>query len=133
MKRHLTSCAIRSRARLAAATSPTITAPAAARGAFRATAKTIIVVVIAAAALATVTTGCSPHRPNSATTALHVAKSPHGGIVVDAGDDYRIEFVRDADTGVLTAYILDDEMEDFIRIADKSLELEIAVDHGRHA
>lgn len=81
----------------------------------------------AAAAMIAGAAGCSRH-PNdhsAATEQAQVARAPHGGRVTDAGDDYRIEFVRDSAAGTLTAYILDDDLEEFIRIQDRSLELDL--------
>ena len=41
---------------------------------------------------------------------------PHGGTGVALGDgDYNLEVVRDAATGTLSAYVFDDDMEDFVR------------------
>lgn len=49
---------------------------------------------------------------------------PHGGTAIGLGDGiYRIELVRDAGAGRIEAYILDDEMETFIRISDPSFEV----------
>ncbi len=48
---------------------------------------------------------------------------PHGGTPVALGEDYRLELVRDADTGTLSAYVLDDEMEEFIRVPARSLTI----------
>jgi hypothetical protein len=53
-------------------------------------------------------------------TGLHQNVPPHGGTAVGLGDDYCVEFVREPGTGLLSAYVLDDEMEDFIRIAAPS-------------
>jgi hypothetical protein len=57
---------------------------------------------------------------------LHKDLPPHGGTPVVLGDDaYHIEFVLDAAGGTLSAYILDDEMEDFVR-SDMQLFMVIA-------
>jgi hypothetical protein len=57
--------------------------------------------------------GCAK---NKETVSLHKDQPPHGGTPVVLGDDaYHIEFVLDAPSGTLSAYILDDEMEDFVR------------------
>lgn len=45
----------------------------------------------------------------------HVA--PHGGTAVVLGDEaFHLEFVRDAESGSLTAYVLDAHLENFIRL-----------------
>jgi hypothetical protein len=48
-------------------------------------------------------------------TQIHKEVAPHGGTPVALGEDYNLELVRDADTGTLSGYVLDDEMENFIR------------------
>lgn len=58
----------------------------------------------------------------------HHHQPPHGGAAVVLGDEaYHIEFVREASTGVLQAYLLDGEMEKFIRSSAPSLELTVTV------
>jgi hypothetical protein len=54
---------------------------------------------------------------------LHKDQPPHGGTPVALGDDYHIEFVLDAASGMLSAYILDDEMEEFVRSNMSSFEV----------
>jgi hypothetical protein len=54
---------------------------------------------------------------------LHKDQPPHGGTPVALGDNYNIEFVLDAASGTLSAYILDDEMEEFVRSGMPSFAL----------
>ena len=54
---------------------------------------------------------------------LHQDQPPHGGTPVALGENYHIEFVLDAPSGTLSAYILDDEMEEFVRSNMPSFEL----------
>jgi hypothetical protein len=54
---------------------------------------------------------------------LHQDRPPHGGTPVALGDNYHIEFVLDAASGTLSAYILDDEMEEFVRSNMPSFEV----------
>jgi hypothetical protein len=54
---------------------------------------------------------------------LHKDQPPHGGTPVALGDNYHIEFVLDAASGTLSAYILDDEMEEFVRTDMRSFEV----------
>jgi hypothetical protein len=56
-------------------------------------------------------------------TQMHRDVPPHGGTPVALGDDYNLELVRDADAGTLSAYVLDDEMEDFIRSGDPAITI----------
>jgi hypothetical protein len=76
---------------------------------------------LAAALLA----GCGHHQNRSSDSApqLHVDTPPHGGTPVALGGDYQIEWVLDAPSGLLQAYVLDGEMENFVRIAAPSFEL----------
>lgn len=58
----------------------------------------------------------------------HEHHALHGGTVVVLGKEiYHLELVRDAATGTLTAYVLDGEMEKFIRIPAPSIEIETMV------
>ncbi len=61
--------------------------------------------------------GCDrPQRPSEAAAHQHKDLPPHGGTPVTLGDDaFHVEFVRDAEAGKLSAYVLDDEMEEFVR------------------
>jgi hypothetical protein len=54
---------------------------------------------------------------------MHHAVPPHGGTAIAFGDDYRVELVRDAAAGTLTAYVLDDDMEEFIRCPAPAITL----------
>ncbi|HEX2852009.1 MAG TPA: hypothetical protein VHO24_02135 [Opitutaceae bacterium] len=75
--------------------------------------------------------GCGPDKavppaPTSMETTAprHVHAAPHGGTLVEIGEHtYTIEFVRDAEAGKLSAYILDGHAENFIRIAAKSFDV----------
>jgi hypothetical protein len=47
----------------------------------------------------------------------HAHIAPHGGILAEVGEHaYNVEFLRDATTGKLSAYILDGHAENFVRI-----------------
>ncbi|MDR3669683.1 MAG: hypothetical protein P4L36_02505 [Holophaga sp.] len=59
----------------------------------------------------------------------HHNQPPHGGTPVVLGDDqFHMELVRDPAAGLLRAYILDGEMEDFVRISARGFT--ILVDRG---
>lgn len=71
-------------------------------------------------------------QPEPATTAAKPAKHehhpPHGGTPVVLGDEaYHLELVRDAEAGKLSVYVLDGEMENFIRIAAPSIRIDAMV------
>lgn len=80
-------------------------------------------------ALAALSPGCSrAPAPGEAAPRGHVHHPPHGGTPVVLGDEaYHIELVLDAQAGVLQAYVLDGEMEAFIRSAAPSLEIDATV------
>jgi hypothetical protein len=68
--------------------------------------------------------GCGNKSAAPAKTAQYVDQPPHGGTPVAlAGGEYHVELVREADTGMLSAYVLDDEMEDFVRSSSPSFPL----------
>lgn len=74
--------------------------------------------------------GCSRHGGHGheghdhASHAKHEHHAPHGGTVVVLGDEeYHLELVRDAATGTLSAYVLDGELEKFIRIDTPTLTI----------
>ena len=52
---------------------------------------------------------------------LHKDVPPHGGTPIPLGDDYNLELVRDPAEGTLSGYVLDDEMEDFVRSSSTSI------------
>ena len=67
----------------------------------------------------------------AAPAAKHEHKAPHGGTPVELGNEaYHLELVRDALVGKLSAYVLDGEMENFIRIAAPSFDI-VAVISGQ--
>jgi hypothetical protein len=72
-------------------------------------------------------TGCSKPEPAAAASpqpVKHEHKAPHGGTPVVLGNEaFHLELVRDAATGTLQAYVLDGEMENFIRTNAASLEI----------
>jgi hypothetical protein len=67
-------------------------------------------------------TASDPVRP-------HQHRPPHGGTPIVLGDEqFHMELVRDAAAGTLRAYILDGELEDFIRIGAKAFTLQVERD-----
>jgi hypothetical protein len=77
--------------------------------------------------------GCSRNPGGSVpdgTPHLHKDMPPHGGTPVALGDNYNLELVRDAETGTLSGYVLDDEMEEFIRSSSPSITI-LATVQGR--
>jgi len=71
--------------------------------------------------------GCSKsERPSAASAPVHKHEHhpPHGGAPVELGEEeYHVEIVRDGEAGKLQAFVLDGELENFIRVATPSLEV----------
>jgi hypothetical protein len=62
----------------------------------------------------------------------HRHRPPHGGTPVVLGDEaFHLELVRDPAAGTLRAYVLDGEMEGFVRIAAARLTLEVDRNGGK--
>jgi hypothetical protein len=77
--------------------------------------------------------GCGDHQNRASTNGavhLHVDTPPHGGTPVPLGDDYQIEWVVDTSAGRLQAYVLDGEMENFVRISPPSFDLSVKLPDG---
>lgn len=84
---------------------------------------------VSALVFVTTFSACSKSDPHAghnhgAEAHKHEHKAPHDGTPVVLGNEaYHLELVRDAATGKLSVYVLDGEMENFIRIAAPSLEI----------
>lgn len=74
--------------------------------------------------------GCSKPAPSAAPApSKHQHHPPHGGTPVVLGDEvYHVELVRVAYEGKLQAYLLDGELENFIRSAQPSFQVDAIVD-----
>ncbi|MEX1025248.1 MAG: hypothetical protein WD226_09240 [Planctomycetota bacterium] len=71
------------------------------------------------------------HPHDHATGQAHVHTAPHGGALVVLGDEAaHVEFVLDAASGELVAYVLDGEAERSLRLAASALTLTVAPDEG---
>ena len=63
-------------------------------------------------------------RDETSPAAKHAHHAPHGGTPVVLGKEvYHLELVLDPKTGRLSAYVLDGEMENFVRISQPTLEI----------
>lgn len=61
----------------------------------------------------------------TAALAEHEHKAPHNGTLIVLGEEFaHIELVLDSDKGLLTAYVLDGEAENPIRITQESFVME---------
>lgn len=57
-------------------------------------------------------------------TAGHAHEAPHGGVLVELGEEFgHIELVLDGAAGTITAYVLDGEGEQAVRLAQASITL----------
>jgi hypothetical protein len=75
--------------------------------------------------LAACAAGCSRPQASPGQPQRHEHHPPHGGTPVVLGDEaYHIELVLDARAGTLQAFVLDGEMENFIRCAAPSIEID---------
>jgi hypothetical protein len=58
----------------------------------------------------------------------HEHTAPHGGTLVVFGEEFaHLELVLDANQGKLTAYVLDGEAENPVRISQEEIELKISI------
>lgn len=65
-----------------------------------------------------------PTPPTGASAARHQHHPPHGGTPIVLGNEAcHLEFVLDPVAGRLSAYVLDGEMENFIRVAAPSFQI----------
>lgn len=87
-------------------------------------------VLLALLALLALAAGCARHEPAAGPAAPHRHEHhpPHGGTPVVLGAElYHLELVRDATAGTLSAYVLDGELGNFIRITQPELRLDAVV------
>ncbi len=71
--------------------------------------------------------GCGKTTPTVTAPATakagHEHKAPHGGTAIELGEEaFHLELVKE-DNGKLSAYVLDGELENFIRIASPSFQI----------
>jgi predicted small lipoprotein YifL len=77
-------------------------------------------------ALAVGLAGCGDNSPVVPPPAAHKHQHhpPHGGTPVVLGDEaFHLELVLDNQTGIMDAYVLDDEMEEFVRISAETFNV----------
>jgi len=69
--------------------------------------------------------GKAPEPPPDTSEAhMHHHHAPHAGTVVALGDEeYHVELVVDQATGQIQAYMLDSELENFVRSSSASIEI----------
>ncbi|MDB6121697.1 MAG: hypothetical protein JWQ71_690 [Pedosphaera sp.] len=70
-------------------------------------------------------TGCKKAElPTQSEAPHHEHKAPHKGTPVELGEEeYHLELLLEPATGVLRAYVLDGEMENFVRLKEEKFEL----------
>ena len=85
-------------------------------------------VLVLAAAVAIFAAGCgggdAPAKSAAEPAHHHEHVPPHGGTAVELGhEQFHLELVRDVAVGKLTAYVMDGELEKFIRITAPSFSV----------
>jgi hypothetical protein len=71
-----------------------------------------------------VATGCRDSSQQKSDDHGHSHGPPHGGTpVLVAEHKYHLELVRDPATGLMQAYVLDDDMHDFVRVPETNFTL----------
>jgi hypothetical protein len=86
------------------------------------------IVLVCAVLAAGFNGGCSKTEKASALAPeavhKHEHKPPHGGTPVELGEEeYHVELVLDASAGKLQAFIMDGELENFVRLPEDSFEI----------
>ena len=83
-----------------------------------------VALAVGLAALVGWAAGCGEKNPPVAQTPTankHEDRPPHGGTALALGnEDYQLELVLDKTNGIMNAYLLDGEMENFVRIPAES-------------
>ncbi len=73
--------------------------------------------------------GCGRSDPGpvpASGSSHHQHLPPHGGTVVELGtDQHHLELLHEAGSEVITAYVLDGEMEKFIRISQPQFQIRV--------
>ena len=87
---------------------------------------------LASAVLWRAACGHEPPPPESSAPASeHQHHAPHGGVLVELGAEFaHVELVLDADAGTLTAYVLDGEAEESVRLKQPSLKIVLEAPAG---
>jgi hypothetical protein len=93
----------------------------------------------AATLLSSTACGSKTEPPSPPPASGHEHHAPHGGTLVELGSEFaHVELVLDSGAGTLTAYVLDGEAEEAVRVTQPSLKIAIenpaaagadAVDH----
>ena len=72
--------------------------------------------------------GCRGRRADEHAVAprKHEHKPPHGGTPVVLGEEeYHIELILDAAAGNMLAYVMDGELENFVRVTNETFQVEV--------
>lgn len=71
--------------------------------------------------------GEPPAPPPAGTATGHTHQAPHGGVLVEPGEEFgHVELVLDGASGTLTAYVLDGEAEQAVRLAQPVIGVRLA-------
>jgi hypothetical protein len=89
--------------------------------------------LFSASLLCTFAACAKKETPAPFAAAKHEHHPPHGGTPVVLGNEaYHLELVLDPVAGKLSAYVLDGEMENFVRVAAPSFEITATVAGAPH-
>lgn len=81
-----------------------------------------------ASAVATTAAEATPAGMQKADDEFHDHEAPHGGSLIEVGEEFaHLELLLDAATGRLTAYALDGEAEQSVRLAQPSIVMSLAM------
>jgi hypothetical protein len=76
--------------------------------------------------MTTLAFGCGD--PGAGTGHGHQHDSAHGGVAVELGDhEYHLDLLLSSDEGRLTAWVMDAHVQDFVRIAAPSFDMDLVV------
>jgi hypothetical protein len=86
--------------------------------------------LLALALCATAGCGEPPPRVSAAKAfAPHAHDARHGGVTVELGDEeFHVEFAWAGTAGVIQAYILDGELENYVRVATESFSATVTLE-----
>jgi hypothetical protein len=88
--------------------------------------KTVLVCAFSATILWSTACGSKAEPPSPPAASGHEHHAPHGGTLVELGSEFaHVELVLDSATGTVTAYVLDGEAEESVRLTQPSLKIAI--------
>lgn len=91
-------------------------------------ASTLFIFALAACSKSETKSAADPHAGHDHSVLKHEHVPPHGGTAIVLGEEaYHLEIVRDDAAGKLSLYVMDGELENFVRITAPSLEIVVTI------